>query len=439
MNEWIFRQKIFKSFNKILLLIKRNKKPENSFSENKNHSLIHFLKKKFPPRIKNYKIAPIIRKEKLEINMKTKLILFAVLLTLIYGCSKTEDTPVETPTHGSITGLITEYGTDAALEKVNVFTLPATSYVTTDSTGSFKIDNVEPGEYSVTAAKRAYDTLTVAVTVIAGKNTIADFILQKTDSTANISYGSIAGTVFDSETGNAIPNVTLYTMPATVVLTSASDGTFEFNNIEPGSYSLIAKKSGYDSTRITLNVTAGFAATANIQLTKTDTTIIPTAGDLSGNVIDAVKGTPVVNAEISTSPSSTIIFTDSLGNYSFSGLTPGSYTITITKNYYSEASATVNITAGTTTTADFALTPTVGKIQGSVIDSAGAAIKDVIITTTPETGSYVTDDGGEFTINNVPVGAVTVSAEKTGFVTKTVNITVNPGETRTVVIMLSHN
>ncbi len=395
--------------------------------------------KKFITPIKNYQIAPIIKEEKLEINMKNKLILFAIFLTLIYGCSKTEDTPVETPTHGSITGLITEYGTDAALEKVNVFTLPATSYVTTDSTGSFKIDNVEPGEYSVTAAKRAYDTLTVAVTVLAGKNTIADFILQKTDSTANISYGSIAGTVFDSESGIAIPNVTLYTIPATVVLTSASDGAFAFNNIEPGSYSLIAKKSGYDSARITLNVTAGIAAAANIQLTKTDTTIIPTAGELSGSVIDAVKGTPIINAEISTSPSSTIIFTDSLGNYQFTNLTPGSYTVTITKNYYSEASATVNITAGTTTTADFALTPTVGEIRGSVIDSSGAAIKDVIITTTPETGSYVTDDGGAFTINNVPVGAVTVSAEKTGFVTKTVNITVNPGETRTVVIMLSHN
>ena len=371
--------------------------------------------------------------------MKNKLILIAVFLTLIYGCSKTDDTPVETPTHGSITGLITEYGTDAAMEKVNVFTSPATSYVTTDSTGSFKIDNVEPGEYNVTAAKRAYDTLSVSVTVIAGKNTIADFILEKTDTTANLNYGSISGSVFDSESGNPLANVTLYTIPATVVLSSGAEGTFTFNNIEPGSYSLIAKKTGYDSAQVTINVIAGITAAADIQLTKTDTTIIPSTGDLSGSVIDAVKGTPVINAEISTSPSSTIIFTDSLGNYQFTDLTPGSYTITITKNYYSEASATVNITAGTLTTADFALTPTVGEIQGSVIDSSGAPIKDVVITTSPETGSYITDAAGNFGIGNVPVGAVTVTAEKGGFATKSVNITVNPGETRTVVIMLSHN
>ncbi len=371
--------------------------------------------------------------------MKTRILFFAILSIIFFGCSKTEDTPVEAPTHGSISGLITEYGLDAALENVNVFTSPATGYVTTDSTGEYKIDNVEPGEYKVTAAKRSYDTLSVSVTVIAGKNTIANFILQKRDSTADINYGVISGTVSDAQNGNAIPNVSLYTIPSTVVLTSGSNGAFSFQNLTPGSYSLVAKKSGYDSALVTLNVLAGMTSTADILLTKSDTTVTPVTGELTGNIIDAVKGTPIVNAEISTSPSSTIIFSDSLGNYHFFGLTPGSYTVSISKNYYIETSATVNITAGISTTADFALTPTVGEIQGSVIDSTGTPIKDVIITTTPETGSYITDDGGAFTIRNVPVGSVTVSAEKIGYAAKTVNITVNPGETRTVVIMLSHN
>ncbi len=365
--------------------------------------------------------------------------LITIFFISLFGCSKTEDTPTAVPTHGSITGLITDFNTDAALSNVNVYTLPATSYVTTDSTGAYKIDNVEPGEYSITAAKRGYDSLSVSISVIAGKNTFADFILQKTDSTANLRYGTIEGVTLDAESGTPITNVNLYSIPATVVLVSGNNGQFTFSNLDPGSYSIVAKKLGYDSTVINLNVTAGFAATANILMSRTDTTITPTTGSLNGNVIDAVTGNPIQNAEISTDPSSTLIFTDNQGNFTFENLSPGSFTISVSKNYYNNVSASVNIVAGQTTRADFALMPTVGKIDGSVIDSAGIPIKDVIITTTPQTGSYITDSTGSFQIENVPVGAVTISAEKIGFVTKSVDVTVNPGETRTVAIMLAHN
>jgi uncharacterized protein (DUF2141 family) len=370
--------------------------------------------------------------------MKKALIFLLLGLVYFTGCKKTE-TPVDPPTHGSISGLITEFGTDAALKSVNVYTSPFTSHVTTDSLGAYKINNVEPGVYNVTAFKRDYDSLSVGVTVIAGQTTVADFILQKSDSLSNTRFGKINGTVQDAASGTPLANVNLYTIPPSIIITTTSSGAFTFENMEAGTYQLIAKKSGYDSARVSVSVIAGLTSSANILMNKADTTVPPATGNLTGKVIDGVTGLAVSNAEVSTDPSTTVVFTDETGNYNFNNLQPGSYTVSISKNYYSSTSSSVTITAGITTTADFSLTPSVGKIQGSVIDSTGAAIPDVVITTSPETGSFITDNNGGFTIENVPVGSVTVSAEKIGFVTKSVSVSVNPGETATVVIMLATN
>ena len=148
--------------------------------------------------------------------MKKVVIFLFVSLLYFTGCKK-EDTPVEPSTHGGISGLITEFGTDTALKSVNIYTNPSTSHVTTDSLGAYKINNVEPGVYNVTAFKRDYDSLTVGVTVIAGQNTVADFILQKSDSLANTRFGKISGTVQDAGSGNPLTNVNLYTIPPSII------------------------------------------------------------------------------------------------------------------------------------------------------------------------------------------------------------------------------
>ena len=55
--------------------------------------------------------------------------------------------------------------------------------------------------------------------------------------------------------------------------------------------------------------------------------------------------------------SSTISGTTNAGNYFFSNLVPGSYTVSVSKEGYMDASSAVNIRAGDTTTKDFTLTP----------------------------------------------------------------------------------
>jgi protocatechuate 3,4-dioxygenase beta subunit len=369
--------------------------------------------------------------------MKNFAIPILLLFSMIFISCKKEDT-TEPETHGTISGVISEYATDSLIYKATVFTNPATSYVTTDESGKYKISNVEPGEYTVTAAKTGYDTLTVGVTVIAGKTTVADFILHKRDSLADENYGAISGTVYDANTEEPISRVTLYTVPSTAVILSDEQGAFDFERLSPATYLLIARKTGYDSAAITVAVEAGFVSQANLSLTPSDTTEPPQYAKLEGYVLDAVNGKPVSRALVSGSPSFGAVFTDSTGRYVVENLQPAEYQISVVKTYYQNASGEITATAGETVTLNFALIPTTGNIDGTVIDTTGAPIKDVIITTTPETGSFLTDDNGKFEIENVTAGSITVNAEKSGYVSQTVGITVEAGLTREVVIMLRH-
>ena len=63
--------------------------------------------------------------------------------------------------------------------------------------------------------------------------------------------GSIIGTVKDYESGELISNCQISLNPGGKSLSTSSDGQFEFENLEYGTYDLTFKKSGYeDATKV---------------------------------------------------------------------------------------------------------------------------------------------------------------------------------------------
>jgi hypothetical protein len=81
----------------------------------------------------------------------------------------------------------------------------------------------------------------------------------------------------------------------------------------------------------------------------------PTTGSIGGQVTDSVTHAALSGATVSISggPSTT---TDGSGNYSFTGLAPATYSVTASKTgYVTSSAASVPVTAGATTTANFAL------------------------------------------------------------------------------------
>jgi TonB-linked SusC/RagA family outer membrane protein len=78
-----------------------------------------------------------------------------------------------------------------------------------------------------------------------------------------------------------------------------------------------------------------------------------------------------------------------------------------------------------------------GTVRGSVIDSASQrGIPGVSITVTGSTRGTVTDDGGRFTLRNVPTGTTPIRAQRIGYALQERSVTVNAGDTASVSFVL---
>ncbi len=80
-------------------------------------------------------------------------------------------------------------------------------------------------------------------------------------------YGSISGTVSDYDSGAPIGNAEIVLMPDSKSLQTASDGSFLFEGLEAGQYTLSVRKNGYQSNRKTVDVISGEIAETAVTLT----------------------------------------------------------------------------------------------------------------------------------------------------------------------------
>ncbi len=102
---------------------------------------------------------------------------FFLAMLFLFTLASCGGDPVSGKKTGSIEGTVIDGFTELPISKAQVTTTPPTFSVTTDTTGSYQIANVEPGTYRVTAAKFGYDSTGVSISVSEGKTTIADISL----------------------------------------------------------------------------------------------------------------------------------------------------------------------------------------------------------------------------------------------------------------------
>lgn len=77
------------------------------------------------------------------------------------------------------------------------------------------------------------------------------------DIPEDTSVGSIAGSVSDRTTGEPVSTVTVSLTPGGSSTVTGSDGSFSFNKLEPGKYTISISKEGYKSTTVSANVKGG--------------------------------------------------------------------------------------------------------------------------------------------------------------------------------------
>ena len=166
------------------------------------------------------------------------------------------------------------------------------------------------------------------------------------------------------------------------------------------------------------------------------TAAAPATGTVAGTVTDSANGTALSGATVSYSGGSTT--TDSAGNYTLSNVAAGTYSISAAATGFTSGSQSVTVTANTTATANFALgpVPATGSITGKVTNiSTGGAVSAAAVSYSG--GSTTTDTSGNYTLNGVPAGTVSLTVTHTGYRTRTVSVTVNGGATTTANIAIS--
>ncbi len=79
---------------------------------------------------------------------------------------------------GGIEGKVVSKIDGSAIANATVWTAPPTSRVLTATDGSYYIDGVEPGTYTVFATASGFHEDSIKVTVVAGNKARADFMLE---------------------------------------------------------------------------------------------------------------------------------------------------------------------------------------------------------------------------------------------------------------------
>lgn len=159
---------------------------------------------------------------------------------------------------------------------------------------------------------------------------------------------TISGQVTDSQTSGPIAAATVSFNPGGMAVLTDANGNFTAN-VAPGSYTVTASAVNYNSSSQTVTVSNGQRVSLAFRLVS-----ITAIGNLSGRVIDASTRAPIAGATVTLS-NGLIRVTDLNGNFSYTVVLAGTYTMTVSALGYVTQTQSLSIRSGRTTTVQVAL------------------------------------------------------------------------------------
>ena len=324
-----------------------------------------------------------------------------------------------------------------------------TAFALTDATGAYRVDQIPLGDISV----EVFDPVTARRGSGSGR---VDFDRQEVPvHIVQSALGVVRGTIM--EAGSLVPlkgwEITLSeTSPGRsrqlLKTTSGVDGRFTFPGVPKGTVTLHAVKRDVNATG---TVSGGIDREGQvIDLPLLVTIVRPKSGAVEGRAFNP-DGTPAVNSQVElcvngSCATNTVPATSGAdGSFSYTQVPLGRHAI--------RARSQTTPSVGTTPfqinfdgeTAGVAVTMVgVSQIRGTVVKADGtpAANAELMLSASPATGCVnacfaFTDPQGAFSFVDVPARTFTVRATDavTGF-KGVVGDTLNPGETKTVQIVL---
>ncbi len=269
-------------------------------------------------------------------------------------------------------------------------------------------------EYTVYAECEGYESSSPVVLTTTPDNT--------TFSNLTVRGGGIFGTV--STDGEPVWHANISIVQLGLNTSTAIDGTYTFEGIKGGAYSVVANASYFEPVTKTVVVAVGDYVPLHFSL-------VSLRGAISGTVLRMDTEEPLANASVSVKVDDyTITVTsDTNGSYHIPNIPPGTYSITVSlTGFNTTVIEDVEVVSGVTTEGVDVLLqekPTVltGVVKSGTVLLVGA---NVSIVGTELYG--VTDVEGVYEIRDIPAGVYTVVASLQGYDNATImNVLIERG------------
>lgn len=292
----------------------------------------------------------------------------------------------------------------------------------TASDGSWSLQNLTAGTVTVTAALGGYSSASESATVTAGNTTVAGTL-----ALAPINPGNVTGHVVNSS-GGAVSGATV--SGEGVSTTTDSNGNYTLANLPAGSAAITASATGFANAGVNVTIAAGSTVTAPQITLGSDT------GSISGTVKSST-GAAIAGASVGYGGGSTTA--SSTGAYSLTGVPAGTVQLVASASGFQSSTQNVTVTGGANTTANFTLSSSstgTGTVTGKISNaSSGAAIAGATVSWSG--GSTTSNSSGIYTLSNVTAGTVKVTASATGYLPRTLSVSVTSGTTSTLNIPIA--
>lgn len=115
------------------------------------------------------------------------LLLLSIFITIV-SCEKVT---IEDETFGSIQGTVIDSETDLPINNANITTTPPTNSILTEEDGTFRLDEIPVGSYSIQARKNEFQNNSVSVAVREKQVAVANIVLAPEEEEPDTSSSKI--------------------------------------------------------------------------------------------------------------------------------------------------------------------------------------------------------------------------------------------------------
>ena len=292
---------------------------------------------------------------------------------------------------GTVVGAVTEDG--GPVQGANVSIPELGMYTFSDSEGTYRLNGVKSGTYSIIANATNHNPLSKVVTVPAGETVQVNFALTSLT-------GTISGVVYHSTTLDPLngANVSVRVGVLTITVASSIDGIYMLPGLSAGTYTVTATLDGFNTSTVEdVDVVSGQDTEGvDIYLDEKPTKIWGVVK--AGTVL-------LVGANISVEGTDAYAISSIDGEYEIGGIPAGTYTITASLvGYYNQSVQNVVVAVGSEVQLNFNLTGYPGGLYGVVIDArTGEHLSGVRVTLLPQRET-MTNINGEFEFTGLEAG-----------------------------------